>query len=137
MEGYSFKAIEHIESFNKLIVKMNASKAPINEPDLKSGLKKCGMPSNVLFIMELRKCGILEKINKGYRWINNSPIHFRALDSIYAQYHKKVMGYYYVKLRKSKNFEELERKKVKEAISLLKDKGFVLFAPTGNLYEKL
>lgn len=116
---------------------MNSSNIPINELDLKSGLKSCGLPSNVLFIMELRRCGILRRIDKGYQWTNNSPIHFRVLDVIYAQYHKKVMSYYHVKIQKIKSFKELEEKRVKEAAKFLKSKGFILFAPTGKLYDKL
>lgn len=136
----SFKAIEHIKGLNALRVFFCTENGPtFTEKELREGLKEHGIPSNPVFFSKLKEFGIIDRIHEDVYIFSDpdKPIHYKVLQNVYASYHEKVKQYQKtIKENKSlrRSQEEIE---IKEAVKLLKSKGFEIYAPVGTLYSKV
>lgn len=135
----AFKAIEHIKQLNMLKRDMVHAGVPVSSEDFRAAFKTCGIPSNLIFWMEFRNSGLLTRV-EGHLFVWTSavsPIHHQQLQSIYNSYQKKINAVRDRYLEKKAREELLKSKEIEDAINLLKENGFEIFAPKGNLYQKL
>ena len=111
----------------------------LTDRDFRDSLKECGIPSNNLFWIEFKKSGLIREVEANvFQWSNtSSPIHFKTLQDIYKRYHARMVKYQSNYKEKKAYHSIYKREDIKEAIDLLKDNGFEIFAPKGNLYQKL
>lgn len=112
---------------------------PISSEDFRAAFKTCGIPSNAMFWVEFRNSGLLTRV-EGHLFVWTSavsPIHHQQLQSIYNTYQRKVNRNYGAYRERKKRQELLKSKEIEDAINLLKENGFEIFAPKGNLYQKL
>ena len=139
MRANAFNALEHIELLNILKRETVNLGLEMTEQNLRESLKVCGIPSNGLFWSTFVKAGFVKEIKgKLFVWNNpDEPIHYRALEKVYKQYQSKVNSYRASYVLKRKEISTLESPEIRAAIAMLKDLGFEIFAPKGNLYQKL
>ena len=135
----AFRAIEHIKQLNMLKKDMVHAGVPVSSEDFRAAFKTCGIPSNAMFWVEFRNSGLLTRVEGHlFVWTSEvSPIHHQQLQSIYNTYQRKVNRNYNAYREKKKRQEFLKSKEIEDAVNLLKDNGFEIFAPKGNLYQKL
>ena len=135
----AFRAIEHIKQLNMLKKDMVHAGVPVSSEDFRAAFKTCGIPSNAMFWVEFRNSGLLTRVEGHlFVWTNAvSPIHYQQLQSIYNTYQRKVNRNYDTYREKKKRQELLKSKEIEDAVNLLKENGFEIFAPKGNLYQKL
>ena len=89
MKKYKFNAIEHIAAINLFRIKL-AGKA-FTKAELKQTLKEGGIPSNEVFIRELRKTPVLTSVGKDqFKFSTNKPVYYGLLDTVYGRYHKRT-----------------------------------------------
>lgn len=135
----AFRAIEHIKQLNMLKKDMVRAGVPISSEDFRAAFKTCGIPSNAMFWVEFRNSGLLTKV-EGHMFVWTSavsPIHHQQLQSIYNTYQKRINRNSDAYRERKKKRELLRSKEIEDAINLLKENGFEIFAPKGNLYQKL
>ena len=134
-----FKAKEHIKMLNMLKTQTLEQSLLLTDRDFKDSLKECGIPSNNLFWIEFKKSGLIREVEANvFQWNNaSSPIHFKTLQDIYKRYHARMVKYQSSYKEKKMLHDVCKRKNIKEAIDLLKENGFEIYAPKGNLYQKL
>ena len=134
-----FKAKEHIKMLNILKSQTLEQQLLLTDRDFKDSLKECGIPSNNLFWIEFKKSGLIREVEANvFQWNNaSSPIHFKTLQDIYKRYHARMVKYQSSYKEKKMLHDVCKRKNIKEAIDLLKENGFEIYAPKGNLYQKL
>lgn len=139
MRVNAFRAIEHIKQLNMLKKDMVRVGVPVSSEDFRAAFKTCGIPSNAMFWVEFRNSGLLTRVEGHlFVWTNAvSPIHHQQLQSIYNTYQRKVNRNYDTYREKKKRQELLKSKEIEDAVNLLKENGFEIFAPKGNLYQKL
>lgn len=139
MRKNAFVALNHIVPLNEF--RANSIKhedLPLSEEDFRNAFKACGIPSNALFFLEFRRAGLLVRVEGDmYAWKNNLPIHHQTLQGIYTRYQKKVNEYSNARYARKKREKALKSKEIEDAINLLKENGFEVLAPKGNLYQKL
>ena len=135
----AFRAIEHIKQLNMLKKDMVHAGVPVSSEDFRAAFKTCGIPSNFHFWVEFRNSGLLTRVEDHmFVWTSAvSPIHHQQLQSIYNSYQKKINAVRDRYLEKKAREELLKSKEIEDAINLLKENGFEIFAPKGNLYQKL
>ena len=135
----AFRAIEHIKQLNMLKKDMVHAGVPVSSEDFRAAFKTCGIPSNIHFWVEFRESGLLTRV-EGHLFVWTSavsPIHHQQLQSIYNSYQRKINAVRDRYLEKKARQEFLKSKEIEDAVNLLKDNGFEVFAPKGNLYQKL
>lgn len=135
----AFRAVEHIKQLNMLKRDMVNSGVPVSSEDFRAAFKTCGIPSNAMFWVEFRNSGLLTRVEGHlFVWTSTvSPIHHQQLQSIYNTYQKRINRNYGVYRERKKRQELLKSKEIEDAVNLLKENGFEIFAPKGNLYQKL
>ena len=117
---------------------------PIAKSEMLKNLAQCGLPTNSTFWTVFRNSIIIEEVSKGmYKFKGKEPIHISALETIkrkYQEYHRK----YNQKVIKPevqevlpKDNAEKKNATIQSAINLLKEQGYVIFAPIGIMYSKL
>lgn len=126
-----FQGLDHIKSFNILRRRSEV----ISESSLRVGLEECNLPTNSLFILELRHFNILIKTGReSYSWSKpKRPIHYTILDNVYSEYRNKVQRYYQVKKAK----EMQAGKEFTDAINLLKESGYIVLKKTRYFYREV
>lgn len=139
MRKNAFIAIDHIAKLNECKQNtINSGDLPLSKDDLKNLFKICGIPSNSLFFSKFRSFGLLIKVEKDmYVWNNDLPIHHKTLQNVYSQYQQMVNKYANAHYSKKKKSKILENKEIEDAIYLLKENGFEIFAPNGEFYRRL
>lgn len=135
----AFRAIEHIKQLNMLKKDMVRAGVPVSSEDFRAAFKTCGIPSNAMFWVEFRNSGLLTRVEGHlFVWTSEvSPIHHQQLQSIYNSYQRKINAVRDRYLEKKARQELLKSKEIEDAVNLLKENGFEIFAPKGNLYQKL
>ena len=115
------------------------SGVPVSSEDFRAAFKTCGIPSNPIFWMEFRNSGLLTRVEGHlFVWTNAvSPIHHQQLQSIYNTYQKRINRNCGAYRERKKRQELLKSKEIEDAVNLLKENGFEILAPKGNLYQKL
>lgn len=134
-----FKAKEHIKMLNMLKTQTLEQSLLLTDRDFKDSLKECGIPSNNLFWIEFKRSGLIQEVGVNvFQWNDpNLPIHFRTLQNIYEKYRTRINKYQSTYKEKKILGTVFKREDIKKAINLLKENGFEIFAPKGNLYQKL
>lgn len=117
---------------------LTALGAPFSETELRSKLKERGLPHNNVFVSELKSFKILHSVDKGLvEFSTKGPIYYKTLQAIYSSYRKR-MNEYGKRYRDRKKIEDQRKSTVIEsAIKLLKENGYEVYAPVGNLYSKI
>ena len=139
MRKNAFVAMNHIVALNEFKKhSIQSGDLPLSEENFRNALKSCGIPSNSLFFLEFKSSGLLVRVEGNmWAWKSKLPIHHQTLQRIYVQYQKKVNGYASAHYARKKKEEAFKSKEIEEAVNLLKSNGFEVFAPKGNLYQKL
>lgn len=139
MRSNAFRAIEHIKQLNILKRDMVRAGVPVSSEDFRAAFKTCGIPSNPMFWVEFRNSGLLTRVEgRLFVWTNAiSPIHHQQLQSIYNTYQKRINRNCVAYRERKKREELLKSKEIEDAINLLKENGFEVLAPKGNMYQKL
>lgn len=129
-----FTAKDHIIELNEFKRGLES----MSEEILKNGLKECNLPTNSIFIMELRNFGVIVKIDKNcYCWGNNEPIHFKTLRDVYLNYQNKIIKYSKTRREKLKEEDRKEKENILKAINFLKSKGYIILSQNENTFTKL
>ena len=134
-----FSAIDHISALNEFRkYSIGSGDIPLTESDVRDVFKRCGIPSNSLFFSEFKKSGLLVKVERDlYVWKNQRPIHYQVLQNIYERYQKRLYKYRTTYYHRRVCSKKLLSKEIKNAINLLKENGFEVVIPCGELYKKL
>ena len=134
-----FKAKEHIKMLNMLKTQTLEQSLLLTDRDFKEALKECGIPSNDLFWIEFKRSGLIQEVSANvFQWNGpNLPIHFKILQNIYEKYRTRLVKYQTTYKEKKALGITFKREDIKKAINLLKENGFEIYAPKGNLYQKL
>ena len=140
----SFDPAKCIIALNNIKSVLQLREKPISKSEMLKNLAQCGLPTNSTFWTVFTNSIIIEEVSKGmYKFKGKEPIHISALETIkrkYQEYHRK----YNKKVIKPKVQEVLPEDNAKEkdttiqsAINLLKEQGYMIFAPIGIMYSKL
>ena len=126
-----FVALDHIKDFNLIKKSLNT---PFTKAELQTQLKKVGIPANAVFFATLVKYKVLKRISRSqFIFSNNDPIYFKLLENAYKDYSGRLNKYMDTyRENKAKKSQE-----VQDAIQLLKNLGYEIYAPEGELYSKL
>jgi hypothetical protein len=117
---------------------------PFSKERILKCLENCGLPSNATFWTAFRNSGVIQQTSRGmYKFYNREPIHVDTLKKIYRSYQNLINKYCNKKnktapLEETVSVEELSIETDEQrAIKLLKNLGYVIFAPIGVLYSKV
>lgn len=92
MRKNAFKAEDHISALNTF--KINKKGESFTKAELKVTLKNSGIPSNDVFINELRKYPVLTQVGKNkFKFVHSFPVYKGVLSKVYELYHDKVKTY--------------------------------------------
>lgn len=143
----SFDPAKCIIALNNIKSVLQLREKPISKSEMLKNLAQCGLPTNSTFWSIFRNSIIIEEVSKGmYKFKGKEPIHISALETIkrkYQEYHrkynKKVIKPEVQEILPEKKKDNVEEKNttIQSAINLLKEQGYVIFAPIGIMYSKL
>lgn len=129
-----FEAINHIKDFNEL--KNALQKEEFTRDFFRSELKKLDIPCSNIFWSSLVKMHIIKRISKKtFGFTDSNPIYFERLDNAYKEYHRRRTRY--VNTSVATKTRKKEEAIISEAVQLLKDRGYQIYAPVGELYSML
>lgn len=118
-----FDSKEYIADLNILCAQLRNT--PFTNEIIRSGFKKIGLPSNILFWDVFRKILNIQRIEGDlYCFHNSKPIYISKLDLIYNEYKERWKQYYNNWYNKKRRVDTLKRDDIQEAIKLLNDNGF-------------
>lgn len=139
MRKNTFLAFNHIRALNDFKQSLlKFEDVTFTESRFRKGLKKCGIPSNSTFFCEFKKSGLIIRVGRGlYSWKDSNPIHFKLLDHIYENYSEKTKRYKLAYQQKVESKKMSNEEEIQSAINLLKEKGYLILAPKGDLYQFL
>lgn len=140
MRKNAFKSEEHIEALNNAKIALQMSERPFIKETLLKSFKGAGIPSNSNFWQVFRKSGLIQETSKGkFMFTSKDPIHVMKLHNIYKEYQKYIRRTKteVPKVETSEVVAVESASDIEQAISLLKEKGFQIFAPVGIVYRKL
>lgn len=116
---------------------------PFTKETILDGLKGCGLPTNSTFWGVFRNSGILQEVSKGkFMFTSKDPIYVGVLKTIKAKYQELTRRHNQSnkvpKAEKVKPEEESQEELLENdpqaltqfAIDLLKEQGYLVFAPT-------
>lgn len=87
-----FRAKEHIVGLN--VFKRALNGGEFTEEELAVTLKKCGIPSNKVFLSELKKYPVIKKTTTNkYVFAWSTPIYYGVIDFIYERYDRRIKRY--------------------------------------------
>lgn len=129
-----FVAIEHIKDFNELKAELKGK--PFTKESFRDELKKRHIINNSIFWFSLVRFNLVKRVSREhFVFTNDKPIHFTLLDTVYMDYSNKLAKYN--RTCEKKKAEEIKKAQISEAIKFLKNLGFHVYAPIGDLYSKL
>lgn len=99
-------------------------------PSLRQALKSAHIYYSITFINILVKQGILDKRSGKYYFTDNKPIHISKLAIAYSDYTNKVKEYN--RKQKYHKLQNDSKHKIKEAIRLLEENGFIVYIPASK-----
>ena len=151
MSKRSFNPQECIGPLNTVKQGMQMAGRPFSKESILNGLKGCGLPTNATFWSVFRKAGILQEVSKGqFMFMSKDPIFVGTLSKIQADYQKLARRYNQHK--ESQKPEKVETEKTNDqenspendplamtqfAIDLLKEQGYLIFAPSRIEYTQV
>ena len=129
-----FVALDHIKDFNELKAALQGK--PFTKDVFRNELKKINIPCNNMFWVGFIKLRIIKRISREqFAFVDNKPVHFKLLESIYLDYCNRLAGY--VRNSEVKKAKEEQESQIAAAVRLLKGLGFQIYAPVEDLYSKL
>ena len=129
-----FVALDHIKDFNELKAALQGK--PFTKNLFRNELRKISIPCNNIFWTGFIKLRIIKRISKEqFAFVDNKPVHFKLLESIYLDYCDRLTGY--IRNSKVRKAREEQEAQIAEAVKLLKSLGFQIYAPVEDLYSKL
>lgn len=141
MSKRSFNPQECIAPLNNIKKAMQLTGSPFSKETMLNSLKGCGLPTNPKFWSVFRNSGILQEVSKGqFMFTSKDPIFVGELIRIQKKYQELSHRYKNNSVQKrdtSNSEEETQRELPKNdplamtqfAIDLLKEQGYLIFAP--------
>ncbi len=151
MSKRSFNPQECIAPLNNIKKAMQLTGSPFSKEAMLNSLKGCGLPTNSHFWSVFRKSGILQEVSKGqFMFTSKDPIFVGELIKIQKKYQELSRRY----RDNSAQKQDTPKPEVKEeaqheppendplaltqfAIDLLKEQGYLIFAPTSIEYTQV
>lgn len=133
----SFDPYNCIEALNNVKRAMQLTERPFTKESMIKSLKGCGLPTNPRFWSVFRKSGIIQEVSKGkFMFSSKEPIYVGTLIKIKSLYKET---------RSKKNKEIVptvepevivpkEETEIQKAITLLKENGYLIYAPKSIEY---
>ena len=129
-----FVALDHIKDFNELKAALQGK--PFTKDMFRNELKKINIPCNNMFWVGFLKLKVIKRISKEqFAIVDNKPVHFKLLESIYLDYCDRLTGY--IRNSEVRKAREEQEAQIAEAVRFLKGLGFQIYAPVEDLYSKL
>ena len=131
----AFDSHDCISALNTLKQSFIFKGKPFTKDQLMEGLSNCGLPKSMVFWMAFRNSGLIANVDRThYAFVNNNPIYVGVLESIKNKYLELNRKYSAPKEKKvEETVEEVaivaQIDPIKEAIKLLKDNGYIIYAP--------
>lgn len=101
-----FCAKDHIHAINIFRIALNGKS--FTKEELQVILKNGGIPSNEVFISELRRSSVLTQVSKDrFRFTTNYPVYYGVLEKVYKDYQKRTSMYNQTYRKKKKQLAEI------------------------------
>lgn len=151
MSKRSFNPYECIGPLNNIKKAMQLTGRPFNKETILNSLKSCGLPTNKTFWGAFRKSGILQEASKGqFMFTSKNPIFVGELIKIQEKYQELSRRYKNNSVQKQDTPKPEEKEETQNelpendplaltqfAIDLLKEQGYLIFAPTCIEYTQM
>lgn len=148
MSKRSFNPQECIAPLNNIKKAMQLTGRPFSKETMLNSLKGCGLPINTNFWSVFRKSGILQEVSKGqFMFASKDPIFVGELIKIQKKYKELSRRYNNnsAQKRDTPKPEETQHELPENdplaltqfAIDLLKEQGYLIFAPTCIEYTQV
>ena len=106
MRKNAFVAIDHIQAINIFRIALKGSS--FTRDELKKTLRDGGIPSNEVFISELRRSSVLTQVSKDrFRFTTDYPVYYGVLEKVYKDYQKRTSMYNQTYRKKKKQLAEI------------------------------
>lgn len=139
MSKKSFDPHNCIAALNTVKRAMQLTGKPFSKEKMVSNLKNCGLPTSNEFWSAFRNSGVIQEVAKGqFMFTSKEPIFEGELVNIKVKY-QELRSKYQKKSVKPESVVKSEPEiipivkndsKIQEAINLLKNHGYLIFAPT-------
>lgn len=151
MSKRSFNPQECIAPLNNTKKAMQLTGKPFSKETMLNSLKGCGLPINTNFWSVFRKSGILQEVSKGqFMFASKDPIFVGELIKIQKKY-QELSHRYKNNSSQKQDTPKLEEKEETQhklpendplaltqfAIDLLKEQGYLIFAPSRIEYTQV
>lgn len=143
MSKKSFNPHDCIGALNTAKQALVATERPFKKETLLSSFKGCGLPTNNVFWSAFRNSGLIQEVSKGkFMFTNKEPIFVGKLVNIKAKY-QEIKRNYREPIQKVESVEVVHQEEPKQntnlqaAINLLKENGYLVFAPSRVEYVML
>lgn len=151
MSKRSFNPQECIGPLNNIKRAMQLTGKPFSKESMLNSLKGCGLPISANFWSVFRKSGILQEVSKGqFMFASKDPIFVGELIKIQRKYQELSRRYKDNSAQKQATPKSEEKEETKHelpendplaltqfAIDLLKEQGYLIFAPTCIEYTQV
>lgn len=128
MSRKSFNPHDCIAALNTVKTAMQLEGKPFTKDKILTNLKNCGLPTNTKFWSTFRKSGLLQEVSKGqFMWMHQEPIFEGELAKIKTKY--QDLRYKKPKEASTINEPTKDVPDIQSAIDLLKENGYLIFAP--------
>lgn len=151
MSKRSFNPQECISQLNNIKKAMQLTGRPFSKESMLNSLRSCGLPTNNNFWSMFRKSGILQEVSKGqFMFASKDPIFVDELIKIQKKYQELSRRYKNNSAQKRDTPKPEEKEETQHelpendplaltqfAIDLLKEQGYLIFAPTYIEYTQV
>lgn len=151
MSKKSFNPQDCISPLNTIKQGMQMTGRPFSKEAMLKSLKGCGLPTNASFWSIFRKSGILQEVSKGqFMFTSKDPIFVGELAKIQRKYQELSRRYRNNGVQKQDTPKPEEKEETGHefpendplaltqfAIDLLKEQGYLIFAPTCIEYTQM
>lgn len=111
MRKNAFVAKDHIRVINTFRMALNGES--FTKKELQMTLKNGGIPSNEIFISELRRSPVLIQVGKNrFKFSSDHPIYYGVLKKVYKDYQRRTRAYNQAYREKKKRLVELSKTEV-------------------------
>lgn len=111
MRKNAFVAKDHIRAINTFRMALNGES--FTKEELQVTLKNGGIPSNEVFISELRRSPVLTQVGRDrFKFTTDHPVYYGVLERVYKDYQKRTRAYNQAYHEKKKRLAELSKTEV-------------------------
>ena len=146
MSKKSFIPSDCIGPLNTAKQGIQMTERPFSKESMLTTLKGCGLPTNSAFWSIFRNSGILQEVSKGkFMFASKEPIYIGMLIKIQNKY-RELMRHYKNSSKSPRvpdticeedSPKDSTQTTVEEAIKLLKEQGYRIFAPIDIVYKEV